>query len=78
MSESAESRELSDIDMIIGKIVENMGTSDKTLTNIYQKKSLSDITAEYGRFSKRKAARALKAYLAELSDGERSDYGTVC
>lgn len=34
-SESAESRELSDIDMIIGKIVENMGTSDKTLTNIY-------------------------------------------
>lgn len=35
MSESAESRELSDIDMIIGKIVENMGTSDKTLTNIY-------------------------------------------
>ncbi len=34
-SESEESRELSDIDIIIGKIVENMGTSDKTLTNMY-------------------------------------------
>lgn len=34
-SESAESRELSDIDVIINKIVENLGTSDKTLTNIY-------------------------------------------
>ncbi len=34
-SESAESRELSDIDIVINKIVENMGTSDKTLTNIY-------------------------------------------
>ncbi len=34
-SESAESRELSDIDVIINKIVENLGASDKTLTNIY-------------------------------------------
>ncbi len=34
-SEAAESRELSDIDVIINKIVENMGSSDKALTNIY-------------------------------------------
>ncbi len=34
-NESAQSRELSDIDMVIGKIVENMGSSDKALTNIY-------------------------------------------
>lgn len=32
--ELAESHELSDIDAVIGKIVENMGVSDKTLNNI--------------------------------------------
>jgi len=30
----SENRELSDIDAVINKIVENLGTSDKTLTNI--------------------------------------------
>lgn len=33
-SKAAESKELSDIDIVISKIVENLGTSDKTLTNI--------------------------------------------
>lgn len=32
---AAENRELSDIDMVISKIVENMGASDQALTNIY-------------------------------------------
>lgn len=33
-SQAVENRELSDIDAVIGKIVENMGTSDKALTDI--------------------------------------------
>lgn len=33
-AQAAQTRELSDIDAVIDKIVENLGTSDKTLTNI--------------------------------------------
>ena len=33
-NKATETRELSDIDVVIQKIVENLGASDKTLTNI--------------------------------------------
>jgi hypothetical protein len=33
-SQESESRELSDIDLVINKIVENMGVSGKTLADI--------------------------------------------